>query len=79
MSDSEMREVILEIAARNHMRRELGEIDLEACRLQTEAEIHEAWAERERAKGRGELELTWGNCVRECLQPLGFFKPQPIQ
>jgi hypothetical protein len=24
-----------------------------------------AWVERERAKGRPEAELTWGNCVKE--------------
>jgi hypothetical protein len=24
-----------------------------------------AWVERERAKGRSEAEMTWGNCVRE--------------
>jgi hypothetical protein len=41
-------------------------------RAQREAEIAAAeaahmgkWVEAERAKGRPETELTWGNCVRE--------------
>lgn len=37
----------------------------EVDRRQAEADHHRKWAEAERAKGRPENELTWGNCVRE--------------
>jgi hypothetical protein len=40
-------------------------LDAAATRLEREAQHHAAWAERERAKGRPEDELTWGNCLRE--------------
>lgn len=33
--------------------------------LQWEVAHMSAWIELERAKGRPESELTWGNCVRE--------------
>jgi len=37
----------------------------EVKRQEAEARHMAAWVERERAKGRPEAELTWGNCVRE--------------
>ena len=36
-----------------------------AAQLAAEAELHQRWATAERAKGRPERELTFGNCVRE--------------
>lgn len=36
-----------------------------AAQLAAEAVLHQRWAEAERAKGRPERELTFGNCVRE--------------
>lgn len=44
-----------------------------AERAQAEYEYHCKWAEAERAKGRPENELTWGNCVRET----GILRPNP--
>jgi hypothetical protein len=40
-------------------------VELGAKQLKNEAEWMTAWAERERANGRHEAELTWRNCVRE--------------
>lgn len=40
-------------------------VSIEADRGEAEYRHHAAWADRERAKGRPESELTWGNCVRE--------------
>lgn len=36
-----------------------------ADRLRWEADHMDAWAALERAKGRPEGDLTWGNCVKE--------------
>ena len=38
---------------------------LEYERVRAEVEHFKKWIERERAKGRPEHELTFGNCVRE--------------
>jgi len=40
-------------------------VEIGSARLTAEAEHMAAWVERERAKGRPENELTWGNCIRE--------------
>ena len=56
--------------------------DLERARRAYERSRREAdhmakWASAERAKGRPESELTWGNCVRETgiLRPRGGDDP----
>ena len=72
-------EEIAAICASVQMRETLGALDHEESRAAVEAEIHLAWAEEERRNGRAEAELTFGNFIKECLEPLGFYKPNPTQ
>jgi hypothetical protein len=44
---------------------EVARATREAAIAEAEAELMERWVETERAKGRPEAELTWGNCVKE--------------
>jgi hypothetical protein len=43
----------------------LGRVSIWEKRKAHELELMRKWVEQERAKGRSEAELTWGNCIRE--------------
>jgi hypothetical protein len=51
---------------------EVARAKREAVIAEAEAAHMTAWADRERAKGRPEAELTWGNCCAETGKPLNF-------
>jgi len=52
-------------SARARRRQDGQRAEAVAERLDREVETFKRWEEEQRKAGRPEVELTWGNCVRE--------------
>jgi hypothetical protein len=71
MNAKELRRAKIKLAASEQ---KLAELKREVEREEREVAHMTKWVEEQRAAGRPEHELTWGNCVKET----GIWKPNPV-